>query len=38
VGAADIRMFMLIAPMLLLWIGYIIQKTVKIDMFFKSVS
>jgi 4-amino-4-deoxy-L-arabinose transferase-like glycosyltransferase len=33
-GAADIRMFILIAPMLLLWIAYIIQKTVKVDLFF----
>ena len=35
-GAADIRMFILIAPMLLLWIAYTIQKTVRVELFFKG--
>jgi len=35
-GSADIRMFILICPMILLWIAYIMQKTVAIQMRFNS--
>ena len=35
-GSADIRMFILICPMVLLWIAYIMQKTVKIQMRFNT--
>lgn len=35
-GSADIRMSILIAPMLLLWIAYIVQKTVKIQLHFNG--
>lgn len=35
-GAADIRMFIIIAPILLVWIAYIVQKTVKVDWSFKG--
>jgi energy-converting hydrogenase Eha subunit H len=35
-GSAEIRMFSVIAPVILLWIAYIIQKSVYINLDFNK--
>jgi hypothetical protein len=37
-GSAETRMFVVIVPILLIWIAYIIQKSMKIKLKFDSTS